>query len=73
MPLGSTGDVDLVVLDDALERLAELDPQQARIVEVRYFGGLTIDEVAEVTQISRATVVREWTVAKAWLRTQLSG
>ena len=50
-----------------------LDPQQARTVELRYFGGLTIDEVAEVEGISAATVVREWTVAKAWLRIELSG
>ena len=71
MPSGA-GDVDVVALDAALARLAELDPQQARIVELRYFGGLTIDEVAEVTQISAATVVREWTVAKAWLRAELS-
>ena len=66
------GDVDIVALDEALTRLAEMDPQQARIVELRYFGGLTIDEVAEVTRTSAATVVREWTVAKAWLRAELS-
>ena len=71
LPSGA-GDVDVVALDDALERLATMDPQQARIVELRYFGGLTIDEVAEVTQISSATVVREWTMAKAWLRAELS-
>ena len=71
LPSGA-GDVDVVALDDALERLAAMDPQQARIVELRYFGGLTIDEVAEVTQISSATVVREWTMAKAWLRAELS-
>jgi RNA polymerase sigma factor (TIGR02999 family) len=65
-------DVDIIALDEALTRLAEMDPQQARIVELRYFGGLTIDEVAEVTRISAATVVREWTVAKAWLRAELS-
>jgi RNA polymerase sigma factor (TIGR02999 family) len=72
LPSG-TVDVDVVALDEALERLAAVDPQQARIVELRYFGGLTIDEVAEVTRVSAATVVREWTVAKAWLRAELSG
>jgi RNA polymerase sigma factor (TIGR02999 family) len=71
LPSGA-GDVDLVALDLALERLADIDPQQARIVELRYFGGLTIDEVAEVIRMSPATVVREWTVAKAWLRAELS-
>src|SRR5262249_24549596 len=71
MASGAT-DVDVVALDEALQRLARVDPQQARIVELRYFGGLTIDEVAEVVRISPATVVREWTVAKAWLRAELS-
>lgn len=71
LPSGADG-VDVVALDEALERLATLDPQQAHIVELRYFGGLTISEVAEVTRISAATVVREWTVAKAWLRAELT-
>jgi RNA polymerase sigma factor (TIGR02999 family) len=64
-------DVDIVALDEALRRLAAFDAQQARIVELRYFGGLTIDEVAEVMGISAATVVREWTIAKAWLRAEI--
>ena len=68
---GGTGAVDVLALDEALERLAALDPQQERIVELRYFGGLTIDEVAEVVGLSAATVVREWTIAKAWLRSEL--
>jgi RNA polymerase sigma factor (TIGR02999 family) len=71
LPSGAD-DVDVVALDEALNRLAVVDPQQARIVEMRYFGGLTIDEVAEVTRISAASVVREWTIAKAWLRAELS-
>jgi RNA polymerase sigma factor (TIGR02999 family) len=71
LPSGAA-DVDVVALDDALKRLAVVDAQQARIVELRYFGGLTIDEVSEVTRISPATVVREWTMAKAWLRAELS-
>lgn len=65
--------IDVLDLHEALERLAEFDPQQERIVEFRYFGGLTIDETAEVVGISPATVVREWTIAKAWLRADLSG
>ena len=71
LPSGAD-DVDVVALDEALKGLAAVDPQQARIVELRYFGGLTIEEVAEVTRISPATVVREWTMAKAWLRAELS-
>jgi RNA polymerase sigma factor (TIGR02999 family) len=65
--------VDLVGLDGALDRLAVLDEQQAKVVELRYFGGLTIDETAEVLHISPATVSREWTVAKAWLFGELTG
>jgi RNA polymerase sigma-70 factor, ECF subfamily len=65
-------DVDLVALDEALTRLAVLDPQQGRIVELRFFGGLTIEEAAEVLRISPATVKREWTTAKAWLHCSLT-
>ncbi len=65
-------EIDVLALDEALERLAEFDPQQERIVELRYFGGLTIEETAEIVGISAATVVREWTIAKAWLRADLS-
>jgi RNA polymerase sigma factor (TIGR02999 family) len=64
-------EIDVLALHEALERLAAFDPQQARIVELRYFGGLTIEETAEVVGISPATVVREWTIAKAWLRKDL--
>ena len=60
--------VDVVALDDALSRLAELDPKQARIVELRYFSGFTIEETARVLGLSDSTVKREWRVAKAWLR-----
>jgi RNA polymerase sigma factor (TIGR02999 family) len=65
--------IDVLALHESLERLAAFDPQQERIVELRYFGGLTIDEAAEVVGISPATVVREWTIAKAWLRADMSG
>jgi len=64
--------LDLVALDDALTRLAALDPQQGRIVELRFFGGLTIEEAGEVLRISPATVKREWTMAKAWLHCALT-
>jgi RNA polymerase sigma factor (TIGR02999 family) len=72
-PAGAAADVDVLALHESLERLASFDPRQEQIVELRYFGGLTIPEVAEVVGISEATVVREWTVAKAWLRADLSG
>ncbi len=60
-------EVDLVALDDALKSLAQLDETQSKIVELRFFGGLTIEETAEALGISPATVKREWTLAKAWL------
>ena len=64
--------VDLLALDEALARLAAIDPQQSRVVELRYFGGLTIEETAEVMNVSPATVGREWTLAKAWLYAELT-
>jgi RNA polymerase sigma factor (TIGR02999 family) len=64
--------VDLLVLNDALERLGELDERQARIVELRYFAGLSVDDTAEALGISPATVKREWAVARAWLRRELA-
>ncbi|MEO8131665.1 MAG: sigma-70 family RNA polymerase sigma factor [Bryobacteraceae bacterium] len=66
-------DLNLVALDDAINTLAEMDPQQGRIVELRFFGGLSIEETAEVLSISPATVKRDWAVAKAWLYRDLSG
>jgi RNA polymerase sigma factor (TIGR02999 family) len=68
---GATDATDLEALDEALSRLAEFDPAQARIVELRYFGGLTIEETAEAVGVSPATVKRQWTMARAWLRLQL--
>lgn len=65
-------ELDLIALDESLNALAELDPQQTSIVELRFFGGLTIEEVAEVLNISPATTKREWDSAKLWLRRQLS-
>ena len=66
-------DVDLVRLDEALRELERLDPQQARVVELRYFGGLSIEETAEVTGVSDSTVKREWAMARAWLQRELTG
>ena len=64
--------IDLLALDEALTRLAAFDAQQSRIVELRFFGGLTVDEAAEALGISATTVKREWASAKAWLYHQLS-
>ncbi len=67
MALPQTRDLDLLALDDALNRLAELDPQQCKLIELRFFGGLSIEETAVVLDVSPATVKREWTTARAWL------
>lgn len=64
--------VDLLAMDEALNRLAEMDEQQSRIVELRFFSGLSIEETAEVLSISVATVKRDWNMAKAWLKHELS-
>jgi RNA polymerase sigma factor (TIGR02999 family) len=64
--------LDVLTLHEALEKLAALDPPQARLVELRYFGGLNIDETAAALGISPATVKREWAIARAWLRRELS-
>jgi RNA polymerase sigma factor (TIGR02999 family) len=64
---------DLLALDEALTRLAKMDRQQAKIVELRYFGGLTIEQTADVLGISPATIKRDWKLTKAWLYRELSG
>jgi RNA polymerase sigma factor (TIGR02999 family) len=64
--------VSLAGVDEALRSLEEIDPRQGRVVELRFFGGLTIEEIAEVLQISPATVKREWSTAKLWLQRQLT-
>lgn len=66
-------DVDVVALDKALNELSELDAQQSRIVELRFFGGLTIDDTSEVLGISPATVKRDWVTARAWLYRAMTG
>jgi RNA polymerase sigma factor (TIGR02999 family) len=65
-------DVDMIALDEALDRLAQLDEQQVKVVELRYFAGLGIDETAELLKISPASVKRDWAAAKAWLKHELT-
>ncbi len=69
--LGRKPEVDLVALDDALKELAATNPQHSRVIELRFFGGLTIEETAEVMNLSHATTERYWSFARAWLRREL--
>ncbi|PYQ62432.1 MAG: RNA polymerase subunit sigma-70 [Acidobacteria bacterium] len=71
-PAAQTSNVDVLALDQALDALSSFDPQQCRVVELRFFAGLNIDEAAEALGISTATVEREWAMAKAWLYQRLS-
>jgi RNA polymerase sigma-70 factor, ECF subfamily len=64
---------DLVALDEALERLSRLDPRQSSVVEMKFFGGMEMEEIAEVLQVSLGTVKRDWSLAKLWLLRELSG
>ncbi len=64
---------DLVALDEALQRLASFDERKGRVVELRFFGGLTVEETAEVLQVSPCTIMRDWNLAKAWLHRELRG
>ena len=74
MLIAATGqNIDLLALDEALTRLAAIDEQQARVVELKYFSGLSIEETAEALGISPATVKRDWQMAKAWLKLELTG
>jgi RNA polymerase sigma-70 factor (ECF subfamily) len=68
---GEPASIDILALDEALTRLAGIDPTQAKVVELRYFGGLTIEETAQALHSSPATVKREWTMARAWLKQEL--
>jgi len=70
--VGKEKSVDLMALDEALTKLEKIDEQQARIVELRYFGGMTLEETAEALQISRTTVADDWSMAKAWLHRELT-
>jgi RNA polymerase sigma factor (TIGR02999 family) len=69
--LGRKPEVELLALDDALKVLSETNPQHSRVVELRFFGGLTIDETAEVMKLSHATTERYWSFGRAWLRREL--
>ncbi len=66
-----TDEVDLVGLDGALDRLAELSPRQARVVDLKFFGGLELEQIADLLDIARPTVVRDWRMARAWLQREL--
>lgn len=72
-PEPAPGDIDVLALDQALSRLAALDAELARVVELRYFGGLSVEEVAEVMGTSPATVKRQWALARSWLKRSLEG
>lgn len=71
-PVGLERAAELIALDDALTRLAEIDHRKAQIVELRFFGGLTVDETAEALRLSAITIKREWRSAKAWLHSEIS-
>jgi len=71
--VGSDRAPDLVALDDALDALARLDSRKVQVVEMRFFGGLSVEETAEVLKVSAVTVMRDWSTAKAWLYRELTG
>jgi RNA polymerase sigma-70 factor (ECF subfamily) len=70
--VGSGNDADLVALDDAMTALAKLDPRKVQVVEMRFFGGLSVEETADVLKVSAVTVMRDWSTAKAWLYRELN-
>jgi RNA polymerase sigma-70 factor (ECF subfamily) len=71
--VGGNRAADLVALDDAMNTLARFDPRKAQVVEMRFFGGLSVEETADVLKVSAATVMRDWNTAKAWLYRELAG
>lgn len=71
--VSKNNDEDVLAIEEALEKLAEQDSRQAQIVELRFFGGLTVAEVAQVLNVSKRTIESEWTILRAWLRRELSG
>ena len=71
--VGPTPDEDLVALDEAMHALAQIDPRKAQVVELRFFGGLSVEESAEVLKISQITVMRDWSTARAWLYREING
>jgi RNA polymerase sigma factor (TIGR02999 family) len=70
--MSSTRDRELIAVDDVLEVLAKMDPRKGRVIELRFFGGLSVEETAEVLKISPQSVMRDWKLAKAWLTRELS-
>jgi RNA polymerase sigma-70 factor, ECF subfamily len=72
-PGNHSADADMVALDDAMTALARLDPRKVQVVEMRFFGGLSVEETAEVLKVSPVTVMRDWSTAKAWLYRELGG
>jgi len=71
LEVGTSADRELVALDDAMNALAHLDPRKVQVIELRYFGGLSVEETAEVLKVSEQTVLRDWKLAKAWLYREL--
>jgi RNA polymerase sigma factor (TIGR02999 family) len=71
--LGSGRARELIALDDALNALEKIDPRKARVIELRFFGGLSVEETAEVLKVSQDTVMRDWRLARAWLLAELGG
>ena len=71
--IGGDQDENLVALDDAMQTLARIDSRKAQVVELRFFGGLTVEETAEVLKVSAVTVMRDWSTARAWLYREMSG
>jgi RNA polymerase sigma-70 factor, ECF subfamily len=71
--VGGGREAEMVALDDAMNTLAKIDPRKVQVVEMRFFGGLSVEETAEVLKISPVTVMRDWTMAKAWLHRELTG
>src|SRR3984893_8611238 len=71
--VGGSRAADLVALDDAMNALARFDPRKVQVVEMRFFGGLSVEETAEVLKVSSVTVMRDWSTAKAWLYRELAG
>jgi RNA polymerase sigma factor (TIGR02999 family) len=71
--VSSGGGDELIALDEALKSLSELDPRKARVIELRFFGGLSVEETAAVLKVSQDTVMRDWRLARSWLLLELSG
>ncbi len=71
--MGEQRDEDLVALDDALDALARIDQRKSQVIEMRFFGGLSVDETAEALQVSADTVMRDWRLARVWLLRELKG